>query len=102
MEQRYENEIVGANMRMTDVAAAAARDAVRRHLEAEGVGCAVYYPTPIHRLKPYAHLGAELPVTDRAAAEVLSLPVHPSLTPGDLDQIVAAVTRAAGKAGVTR
>ncbi|MGY1436073.1 DegT/DnrJ/EryC1/StrS family aminotransferase [Streptomyces reniochalinae] len=157
MEQRYENEIVGANMRMTDVAAAigrvqlerlaewtqqrrrnartldlgldaglvaprvadgarhvyhqytvrvrggaAVRDAVQARLRAEGIGCAVYYPTPIHRLRPYAHLGAELPVTDRAAAEVLSLPVHPSLTPGDLDQIVAAANRAVAEAGGTR
>ncbi len=42
-----------------------------------------------HRLKPYAHLGADLPVTDQAAAEVLSLPVHPALTSEDLDRIVA-------------
>ena len=105
MEQRYANEIVGANMRLTDVAAAigrvqlrqaaavdraapgqrrqprrritgvvtppvadgahhvyhqytvrvppADRDAVQAGLTERGIGSAVYYPTPIHRLKPY-------------------------------------------------
>jgi hypothetical protein len=146
MEQRYANEIVGANMRMTDVAAAIGRvqlkqlpewteqrrmnakfldagitgaitppvadmvrhvyhqytvrvpgdrDAAQRHLSARGVGSAVYYPTPIHRLKPYLaadeRLAADLPVTDQAAAEVLSLPVHPALTERDLERIAAAV-----------
>lgn len=146
MEQLYANEIVGFNMRMTDVAAAIGRvqlkrlpewndqrrtnarfldaaitgaltppvadtvrhvyhqytvrvpgdrDAAQRHLAAHGVGSAVYYPTPIHRLKPYLRVdgrpAAELPVTDRAAAEVLSLPVHPGLTERDLERIAAAV-----------
>ncbi|WP_254812569.1 DegT/DnrJ/EryC1/StrS family aminotransferase [Streptomyces cavourensis] len=150
MEQRYANEIVGANMRMTDVSAAVGRVQLSRlagwteqrrdhaaHLDAHitapnvttppvaegarhvyhqytvrirgdrdaamaaltgaGVGNAVYYPTPIHRLKPYwepdqkAGRVWELPETDRAAAEVVSLPVHPSLTPSDLERIVAAV-----------
>ncbi|WP_016908342.1 DegT/DnrJ/EryC1/StrS family aminotransferase [Streptomyces xiaopingdaonensis] len=151
MEQRYANEIVGANMRMTDVAAAVGRvqlgrlpayterrranakaldsgittlatppvadgarhvyhqytvrvpggrrDAVQRELELRGVGSAVYYPTPIHRLTPYAHQQAGLPETDRAAAEVLSLPVHPTLTAGDLARVVGAVDEAAAAAG---
>jgi dTDP-4-amino-4,6-dideoxygalactose transaminase len=144
MEQRYANEIVGANLRMTDVAAAIGRsqlgrlrewtaqrqanaarldaaitgavtppvadgcehvyhqytvrvvddrDAVQAAMIDRGVGCAVYYPTPIHRLTPY--LGADgapdprwdLPETERAAAEVLSLPVHPSLTEDELDRV---------------
>ncbi|MEO3744480.1 DegT/DnrJ/EryC1/StrS family aminotransferase [Plantactinospora sp. B5E13] len=151
MEQRYANEIVGANMRMTDVAAAIGRvqlrqlpewteqrranakfldarlagvvtppvadaarhvyhqytvrvpgdrDAVQQELLARGVGSAVYYPTPIHRLKPY--LGEdgqpgpwELPETERAAREVLSLPIHPSLTPAELERIVEAVNAVA-------
>jgi dTDP-4-amino-4,6-dideoxygalactose transaminase len=73
------------------------RDAAQRHLAARGVGSAVYYPTPIHRLKPY--LGADgrparasdLPVTEQAVAEVLSLPVHPALTERDLERIAGAV-----------
>ncbi|WP_182353678.1 DegT/DnrJ/EryC1/StrS family aminotransferase [Flaviflexus huanghaiensis] len=64
------------------------------------VGCGVYYPIPNHRLPslaPYAP-NLELPVTETAAKEVLSLPVHPSLTQDDLDRIVEAVNETA-KAG---
>jgi dTDP-4-amino-4,6-dideoxygalactose transaminase len=62
------------------------------------VGAGVYYPIPNHRLPslaPYAP-GLELPETERAASAVLSLPVHPSLSQGDLDRIVAAVNAVAG------
>ncbi|MFB7913394.1 DegT/DnrJ/EryC1/StrS family aminotransferase [Streptomyces sp. NPDC056061] len=150
MEQRYANEIVGANMRMTDVAAAVGRvqltklagwterrqanaafldahitapnvttppvaegarhvyhqytirvrgdrDAAMAALTEAGIGNAVYYPTPIHRLKPYwepdqkAGRTWDLPETERAAAEVVSLPVHPALGQGDLERIADAV-----------
>ncbi|AXG77828.1 DegT/DnrJ/EryC1/StrS family aminotransferase [Streptomyces paludis] len=150
MEQRYANEIVGANMRMTDVSAAVGRvqlaklggwterrranaayldthitapnvvtppvaegvrhvyhqytvrirgdrDAAMARLSEAGIGNAVYYPTPIHRLKPYwepdqkAGRVWDLPETERAAAEVVSLPVHPALTAEDLERVVTAV-----------
>ena len=134
MERRYANEIVGYNMRMTDLHAAigrvqlvalpdwtAQRGATPRSSAARwqargrggaaavaaaprrcgtstpsgrpiatrwraawptgGSGTGVYYPTPIHRLPAYA-LELDLPVTERAAAEVLSLPVHPALSRG--------------------
>jgi perosamine synthetase len=61
------------------------------------VGCGVYYPIPNHELvslQQYAPAG-DLPETRRAAAEVISLPVHPSLTDGDLERIVAAVNKLA-------
>jgi dTDP-4-amino-4,6-dideoxygalactose transaminase len=58
-----------------------------------GVRTGVYYPTPIHRLPAYG-LEVELPNTDRAAAEVLSLPVHPALSAPQLDHVVASVARA--------
>ncbi|VEI12929.1 DegT/DnrJ/EryC1/StrS family aminotransferase [Trueperella bialowiezensis] len=64
------------------------------------VGCGVYYPIPNHRLPslaPYAP-GLDLPETERAAQEVISLPVHPSLSQEDLDRIVEAVN-AVAKAG---
>lgn len=70
------------------------RDGFVRALKDEfGVGSGVYYPIPNHRLPSLAHFapGLDLPETERAAAEVISLPVHPSLTAGDLDRIVAAV-----------
>ncbi|MET0302440.1 MAG: DegT/DnrJ/EryC1/StrS family aminotransferase [Microbacteriaceae bacterium] len=66
--------------------------------EEHGVGSGVYYPIPNHRLPslaPYAP-GLELHETERAAAEVVSLPVHPSLTDSDLERIVAAVNAVAG------
>ncbi|MFI1012941.1 DegT/DnrJ/EryC1/StrS family aminotransferase [Streptomyces sp. NPDC020965] len=150
MEQRYANEIIGVNMRLTDVAAAVGRvqlgklhgwteqrianaaylsehitapgvttptvadgarhifhqytirvsgdrDAAMAKLTEAGVGNAVYYPTPIHRLKPFwepdqkAGRNWDLPETERAAAEVVSLPVHPSLSAEDLERIVVAV-----------
>ncbi|WP_054953124.1 DegT/DnrJ/EryC1/StrS family aminotransferase [Flaviflexus massiliensis] len=64
------------------------------------VGCGVYYPIPNHRLPSLAHYapGLDLPVTETAAKEVISLPVHPSLSQEDLDRIVEAVNTVA-KAG---
>ncbi|UOR02244.1 DegT/DnrJ/EryC1/StrS family aminotransferase [Leucobacter allii] len=74
---------------------AAERDRLRDALRAEhNVGSGVYYPIPNHRLPSLAEFapGLELPETERAAAEVLSLPVHPSLSEGDLERIVSGVT----------
>jgi dTDP-4-amino-4,6-dideoxygalactose transaminase len=59
-----------------------------------GVGSGVYYPVPTHRLPSYG-LTLDLPETERAAAEVLSLPVYPSLTEGELERIAAAVNAVA-------
>ena len=77
------------------------RDAFAAALREEhAVGCGVYYPIPNHRLeslKGYA-AGLDLPETEKAAAEVISLPVHPSLPAEDLERIVTAVNTVA-KAG---
>ncbi len=74
------------------------RDGFRKALAAEhGVGSGVYYPIPNHRL-PSFRRELDLPETERAAGEVISLPVHPSLSQADLDQIVHAVNTVA-KAG---
>lgn len=64
------------------------------------VGAGVYYPIPNHRLLSLVHFapGLDLPETERAANEVASLPVHPSLSQEDLERIVAAVN-AVAKAG---
>ena len=62
------------------------------------IGTGVYYPIPCHRLEslaPYAP-GLELPGTEKAARECLSLPVHPSLSRADLARIVEAVTAVVG------
>lgn len=151
MERRYANEVVGANVRMTDVAAAVGRSQLTRlpmwterriahaarlsaglrgvvtpvvppgyrhvyhqytvrvperdqfiaDLAGRGIECAAYYPTPVHRLRPFLGPGGrpdprwELPETDRAAAEVVSLPVFPTLTDCEIDRVVAAANACA-------
>ena len=70
------------------------RDALRAYLNDHGVGSEVYYPVPIHQQSFYvSDLGYEdsLPETEKAALEVLSLPVHAGLSPSDLETIVVAV-----------
>lgn len=66
------------------------RDGLAERLTDRGVGCGVYYPIPTHQLPSFG-LELDLPETAKAAREVLSLPVHPSLSSEDLDKIVEAV-----------
>ncbi len=74
------------------------RDGFAKALADEhGIGTGVYYPIPNHRL-PSFRLTLDLPETERAAQQVLSLPVHPSLSPDDLERIAQAVNTVA-KAG---
>lgn len=145
MEQRYRNEIIGFNTRMTDIHAAIGRvqlgklagwterrQAIAARFDAElrgvviplvapqathvyhqytirvpedrdgfataladlGVGSGVYYPIPVHQLPSFG-LDIDLPETATAADEVLSLPVHPSLTDDDVDTVIAAVNKVA-------
>jgi dTDP-4-amino-4,6-dideoxygalactose transaminase len=70
---------------------------VRALREEHGIGSGVYYPIPNHRLPSLSRFapGLDLPETERAAREVLSLPVHPSLTTADLEKIAAAVNNLA-------
>ncbi len=71
---------------------------VRALREEHQVGSGVYYPIPNHRLPSLARYapGLELPETERAARQVVSLPVHPSLSQDDLERIVTAVNAVAG------
>lgn len=71
------------------------RDAFAKELADRGVGSGVYYPTPIHRL-PSFDLTLDLPNTELAASQVLSLPVHPALSRTELETIVEAVNAVAG------
>ena len=77
-------------------ASSAERDRIVTALrEQYGVGSGVYYPVPTHCLAsmtPYGP-GLELPATERAAAEVISLPVHPSLNGRDLERVATAVNK---------
>jgi len=70
------------------------RDALRTYLQEHGVGSEVYYPVPVHQQIYYTQeLGYQvsLPESERAAVEVLSLPVHPALSHADLETIVTTV-----------
>lgn len=78
------------------------RDAFAEALKGRGVGNAIYYPIPVHRQKPYVALGygAEpMPVTDRLTAQVLSIPVHPSLSDQEVTAVIAAVNAVAADLG---
>jgi perosamine synthetase len=74
------------------------RDGLAAALREEyAVGSGMFYPIPNHRLAPFA-TADDLQVTEQAARECLSLPVHPSVSPADLERIVTAVNTLA-KAG---
>jgi perosamine synthetase len=70
------------------------RDKAVGDLAQRGIGVGIYYPTPIHHQPLYRQMGYDdhLPNAERACREVLSLPVHPSLSKNELDTIVEAVT----------
>ncbi len=59
------------------------------------VGSGMFYPVPNHRLKPFAAT-VDLPATEQAAAQCLSLPVHPRVGEDELERIVTAVNALAG------
>ena len=69
------------------------RDAVAAALRERGVGTGVHYPTPVHQQPIYLERGYRdsLPEAERAAREVLCLPVHPALSEADLETIVREV-----------
>lgn len=140
MEQRYNNEIVGFNARMTDIHAAIGRvqlkklavwteqrqanagflnqnlsgvvvppvapgavhvyhqytvrsqdrDGLANRLADHHIGSGVYYPLPMHKL-PSFQLNLDLPETERATREVLSLPIHPAVSTEDLKTIAEVV-----------
>jgi len=72
------------------------RDALAARLDDHGIDSAVYYPVPTHRLPAYA-LALDLPETERATREVLSLPIRPGLTDDEVARVVAAVNEGASR-----
>jgi len=71
------------------------RDALRAHLTERGIGTQIHYPVPIHMQEAAQFLGyrkGDLPVTEKVAGEVLSLPMYPELTDAQIDRVATGVT----------
>jgi dTDP-4-amino-4,6-dideoxygalactose transaminase len=72
------------------------RDGLKKHLEDNGIGCAVHYPIPVHLQKAYGHLGhtaGDFPVAEMAAHECLSLPIYPELIDTQILRVVDVVKK---------
>jgi len=70
------------------------RDELKKHLEANGVGCAIHYPIALHLQKAYAHLGhkaGDFPIAEKAARECLSLPIYPELTNAQIQRVAEVI-----------
>ena len=70
------------------------RDGLQAFLQERGIGCAVYYPLCLHQQACFKHLSqatGSLPESEKAAADVLSLPIYPELTEAQLNEVATAV-----------
>src|SRR5262249_31179087 len=73
------------------------RDRVIKELHAAGIGAGIHYPVPVHLSSAFAGLGyaeGAFPVTERAAGEVLSLPLFPEITAAQQERVVSVLTAA--------
>jgi dTDP-4-amino-4,6-dideoxygalactose transaminase len=72
------------------------RAGLQAHLKAEGIDTGIHYPTPIHRQPAWLRSvgpSPSLPVAERVASELLSLPVHPDLSDAEVERVADAVRR---------
>ena len=70
------------------------RDALRSHLAARDIGTAIYYPSPLHLQKCFAHLGAkpgDCPVAEAMCQDALAIPVFPGMTVDQQEYVVDAI-----------
>lgn len=70
------------------------RDEVQKKLQALGIPTSVHYPIPLNKQPAVQDLSVSLPVGDKLAEEVMSLPMHPYLTTADIEKIVTALASA--------
>ena len=70
------------------------RDELQKHLNEKKIGNAIYYPLPLHLQPCFEYLGyreGQCPEAERAAREVISIPVYPELTQSQLDEVADAI-----------
>lgn len=72
------------------------RESLMAYLRENGIETRINYPTPVHLMKGYKFLGyqtGDLPVTERLAGKILSLPMYPGLSTGDIEKVVFSIRR---------
>jgi dTDP-4-amino-4,6-dideoxygalactose transaminase len=70
------------------------RDEVVAHLQSNQIGCEIYYPVPAHLQECFAYMGhkaGSFPVSEKAAKEIMALPIYPELTDEMQDAVVGAI-----------
>ena len=80
----------------------AERDAVLAELNAAGVGAGIHYPVAVHQTEAWSsagYPGGSFPVAERAAGEILTLPLFPGITDGQLDRVVDVLAAAVARHG---